>query len=70
MTELKFIKSLGLVLIALGVVIVIASTLYMSTNSEIASDPNTTYKLGLATGTAIGLCLSGGLLRLYAASNT
>ena len=70
MKELKFIKSLGLGLIALGLVIAVASALYMSTHPEISFDVNATYKVGLIGGTAIGMSLSGGLLRLYSAANS
>jgi len=69
MTDLKFIKTFGLVLIGIGLVISVSCALYITANPEVMLGPNS-YYAGLIGGTAIGLALSGALLRLYSAANS
>jgi hypothetical protein len=70
MTDLKFIKTFGLVLIAIGLVISVSCVLYTTTNPQIMLGPTNSYYAGLIGGTAIGFALSGALLRLYSAANS
>lgn len=70
MTDLKFIKTFGLVLIGIGLLIAVSTALYITHNPEIMLNPTSAYKAGLFGGVAIGMALSGAFLRLYAASNT
>lgn len=70
MTELKFIKGFGLVLIGIGLLIAVSTALYITHNPQIMLNVESTYYAGLLGGTAIGLALSGALLRLYSASNS
>jgi hypothetical protein len=70
MTELKFIKTFGLVLIGIGLVVSVSTALYITNNPDIMLGPTNSYWAGLLGGTAIGLALSGALLRLYSASNS
>ena len=70
MTDLKFIKTFGLVLIAIGLVVSISCALYITANPNVMLEPTNSYYAGLIGGAAIGLALSGALLRLYSASNS
>lgn len=70
MTDLKFIKGFGLVLIGIGFVVSLTTALYITNNPEIMLGPTNSYYAGLIGGTAIGLALSGAFLRLYSASNS
>jgi hypothetical protein len=64
MEHLRFIKGLGLLLIALGVIISVSTALYIN-----ELNPENSYNFGLLGGVAIGMSLSGAILRLYSASN-
>jgi hypothetical protein len=70
MTDLKFIKTFGLVLIAIGLVISVSCALYITHNPDVMLGPTNSYFAGVIGGAAIGLALSGALLRLYSASNS
>ena len=70
MTDLKFIKTFGLVLIGIGLVISVSCALYITANPQIMLNANNSYFAGLIGGTAIGLALSGAFLRLYSAANS
>ena len=70
MTDLKFIKTFGLVLIGIGLVVSVSTALYTTHNPQTMLNVNDAYFAGLLGGTAIGLALSGALLRLYSASNS
>ena len=70
MTDLKFIKTFGLVLIGIGLVVSVSCALYITANSQIMLNANNSYFAGVIGGAAIGLALSGALLRLYSASNS
>lgn len=70
MKEIKFIKGFGLVLILVGFLIVMLSTLYVTGHEQEFLDNITlNYKLGMVSGVGMGFVLIGGLLRLYSASN-
>lgn len=70
MKEMKFIKGFGLVLILIGFLIVMLSTLYVTGHEQEFLDNITlNYKLGMVSGVGMGFVLIGGLLRLYSASN-
>ena len=70
MKEIKFIKGFGLVLILVGFLIVILSTLYVTGHEqEFLDNIILNYKLGMVSGVGMGFVLIGGLLRLYSASN-
>ena len=70
MKEIKFIKGFGLVLILIGFLIVMLSTLYVTGHEQEFLDNITlNYKLGMVSGVGMGFVLIGGLLRLYSASN-
>jgi hypothetical protein len=64
MEHLKFIKKFGLFLIIIGLVISVINITYLSNNVNI-TNPTTFYNYGIISGIAIGLCISGGILRLY-----
>ena len=68
MTELKFIKTFGLVLIGIGLVLSVSNALYITNNSDVMLNAESAYWAGSLGGAAIGLVLSGALLRLYSAS--
>lgn len=70
MTDLKFIKTFGLVLIGIGLVVSVSTALYITNNTYVMLNAESAYWAGLLGGTAIGLTLSGALLRLYSASNS
>lgn len=70
MTDLKFIKTFGLVLIGIGLVVSVSTALYITHNSDVMLNGESAYCAGLLGGTAIGLSISGALLRLYSASNS
>ena len=70
MNDLKFIKTFGLVLIAIGLVVSVSTALYITHNPDVMLNVENAYYAGLIGGTAIGLALSGALLRLYSASNS
>ena len=70
MTELKFIKTFGLVLISIGLLLSVSTALYITHNPDIMLNAENAYWAGLLGGTAIGLALSGALLRLYSAPNS
>jgi hypothetical protein len=70
MTDLKFIKGFGLVLIGMAIILSVSTALYTTANPQIMLNPESTYYAGLLGGIAIGLALSGALLRLYSASNS
>lgn len=70
MTDLKFIKTFGLVLIGIGLVVSVSTALYITNNPDVMLNAESAYWAGLLGGTAIGLALSGALLRLYSASNS
>ena len=70
MTDLKFIKTFGLVLIGIGLVLSVSTALYITNNPDVMLNVESAYWAGLLGGTAIGLTLSGALLRLYSASNS
>lgn len=70
MTELKFIKTFGLVLISIGLLLSVSTALYITHNPDIMLNAESAYWAGSSRGTAIGLALSGALLRLYSASNS
>ena len=70
MTELKFIKTFGLVLIGIGLVVSVSTALYITNNHDVMLNAESDYYAGLLGGIAIGLALSGALLRLYSASNS
>ncbi len=70
MKEMKFIKGFGLTLIAVGFMIVMLTTLYVTGHEQEFLDNITlNYKLGMVSGVGMGFVLVGGLLRLYSASN-
>jgi hypothetical protein len=70
MKEIKFIKGFGLVLILVGFLTVMLSTLYVTGHEQEFLDNITlNYKLGMVSGGGMGFVLIGGLLRLYSASN-
>lgn len=69
MTELKFIKTFGLVLIGTGLLVMLLTIITITHNPEIMLNAINAYKVGLFSGGAIGLSLSGGFLRLYSAPN-
>jgi len=70
MKEIKFIKGFRLVLILVGFLIVMLSTLYVTGHEQEFLDNITlNYKLGMVSGVGMGFVLIGGLLRLYSASN-
>jgi hypothetical protein len=70
MKEIKFIKGFGLVLILVGFLTVMLSTLYVTGHEQEFLDNITlNYKLGMVSGVGMGFVLIGGLLRLYSASN-
>ncbi len=64
MEHLRFMKGFGLLLIVLGVIISVSTALYVK-----ELNPENSYSFGLLGGVAIGMALSGGILRLYSASN-
>jgi hypothetical protein len=70
MTDLRFIKTFGLVLIGIALVLSVSTALYITANPEIMLNTRSTYLSGVIGGTAIGLALSGALLRLYSATNS
>jgi hypothetical protein len=70
MTDLKFIKTFGLVLIVMAIILSVSTALYITHNSDVMLNGESAYWAGLLGGTAIGLALSGALLRLYSASNS
>lgn len=70
MTDLKFIKTFGLVLIGIGLVVSVSTALYITNNPDVMLNAESAYWAGLLGGTTIGLALSGALLRLYSASNS
>jgi len=70
MTDLKFIKTFGLVLIGIGFVVALVTALYITHNPQTMLNANNSYFAGLLGGLGIGLSLSGALLRLYSASNS
>ena len=70
MTDLKFIKTFGLVLIVMAIILSVSTALYITHNSDVMLNGESAYWTGLLGGTAIGLALSGALLRLYSASNS
>ena len=70
MTELKFIKTFGLVLIGIGFLVAFTTALYITHNPHTMLNANDSYFAGLLGGLGIGLSLSGALLRLYSASNS
>ena len=70
MTDLKFIKTFGLVLIGIGLVVSVSCALYITANPDVMLGPTNSYYAGLIGGTSIGLALSGALLRLYSSANS
>ena len=70
MTDLKFIKTFGLVLIGIGLVVSVSTALYITHNTDVMSNVESAYYAGLIGGTSIGLALSGALLRLYSSANS
>jgi hypothetical protein len=68
--ETRSLKLFGAALIAIGFFISILATLYMCGHEEQMLAPSYSYKMGIVCGISIGLSLSGGLIRLYVASNT
>jgi hypothetical protein len=70
MKELKFIKTFGLVLISIGLVVSVSTALYITHNPDVMLSVESAYSTGLLGGIAIALALSGALLRLYSASNS
>ena len=70
MNDLKFIKTFGLVLIGIGLVVAVSTALYITHNPDVMLNAENAYYAGLLGGTAIGLALSGALLRLYSAANS
>jgi hypothetical protein len=70
MTDLKFIKTFGLVLIVMAIILSVSTALYITHNSDVMLNGESAYWAGLLGGIAIGLALSGALLRLYSASNS
>ncbi len=69
MNDLKFIKGFGLALIGMAIILSVSTALYITHNPDVMLSVESAYMAGLLGGTAIGLVLSGALLRLYSASN-
>jgi hypothetical protein len=54
----------------MAIILSVSTALYTTANPQIMLNPESTYYAGLLGGIAIGLALSGALLRLYSASNS
>jgi len=68
--ETKILKGFGIALIGIGFLLAILTTLFICGHEEQMLAPTYSYKMGILSGVAIGVSLTGGILRIYSASNS